>query len=184
MKSHGSCASWRIGRGETVIASVDYARYCRAVADEPLPLALVDLDAFDANLDLILESARGYRKRIRLATKSVRSVSLLRDYYSITPTSACGRRHSLPSRSSGDPVPVSLPVWVVAMWPAGRLALTSSRSPLYPQASRSPVSRRQVRYRHRSSCRRSSMMSSGSVIRSFFATPRAVSWLSGSMSIY
>ena len=41
-----------------------------------MPLALVDLDIFDENIRQILQRARG--KRIRVATKSVRCVSLLR----------------------------------------------------------------------------------------------------------
>ncbi len=56
--------------------SESYQRYQRALQGERLPAALVDLDAFDANLQTLLAAARG--KALRLATKSVRSPDLLR----------------------------------------------------------------------------------------------------------
>ncbi len=56
--------------------SVDrYERYTRALGDEPMPAAIVDLDAFDANVDRLLGATRG--KRVRLATKSLRCPALL-----------------------------------------------------------------------------------------------------------
>lgn len=42
-----------------------------------LPLAFVDLDAFDANVDYTAEKARGTGKRIRIGTKSLRCLPLM-----------------------------------------------------------------------------------------------------------
>ena len=53
-----------------------YQRLKQAIAGEPLPLALVDLDALDRNFDRLLASARG--KKLRIASKSVRCPALLR----------------------------------------------------------------------------------------------------------
>jgi D-serine deaminase-like pyridoxal phosphate-dependent protein len=55
----------------------EWERLRRAVRDEPLPLALVDLDAFDANVARLVGSARAAKKRLRVASKSVRCPSLL-----------------------------------------------------------------------------------------------------------
>jgi D-serine deaminase-like pyridoxal phosphate-dependent protein len=55
-----------------------YARFRAALAGEPLPAALVDLDALDHNLELLLAPLRGGTKRLRVATKSVRCPALLR----------------------------------------------------------------------------------------------------------
>ncbi len=55
-----------------------YARYRRAIEGEPLPLALVDLDAFDENVGRILETVRRAGKSLRPATKSIRVPALLR----------------------------------------------------------------------------------------------------------
>jgi D-serine deaminase-like pyridoxal phosphate-dependent protein len=52
-----------------------YARYRRAIADLPLPLAIVDLAAVDANVDALVEQARG--TPIRPATKSLRCPELV-----------------------------------------------------------------------------------------------------------
>src|SRR5438128_3837083 len=56
----------------------DYARLCRALGDEQLPAAVVDLDAMEANADRIAAEARIRGKTLRIATKSVRSPELLR----------------------------------------------------------------------------------------------------------
>jgi D-serine deaminase-like pyridoxal phosphate-dependent protein len=53
-----------------------YQRLKQAIAGEPLPLALVDLDAMDRNFDRLVASAKG--KRLRIASKSVRCPALLR----------------------------------------------------------------------------------------------------------
>jgi D-serine deaminase-like pyridoxal phosphate-dependent protein len=54
----------------------DYARLRAAIADRPRPLALVDLDRFDANAAALERRADGMP--IRVASKSVRCVALLR----------------------------------------------------------------------------------------------------------
>lgn len=55
-----------------------WQRLRRAVAGERLPLAVVDLDAFEANADRLLVHVRAGNKKLRVATKSVRCVELLR----------------------------------------------------------------------------------------------------------
>lgn len=55
--------------------AADRARYDRATAHLDAPLAIVDLDAFDANADDLLRRAAG--KPIRVASKSVRCRTLL-----------------------------------------------------------------------------------------------------------
>lgn len=59
-------------------APARYARYRRAIDAERLPLALVDLDALEANVDTIAAKVRGTGKRVRVASKSVRSPALIR----------------------------------------------------------------------------------------------------------
>src|SRR6187399_2204492 len=49
----------------------------KLLADGPLPAAAVDLDAFEANVDLVAAAVRRAGKRLRLASKSIRSVALL-----------------------------------------------------------------------------------------------------------
>lgn len=56
----------------------EYARYCALLEGAPLPAALVDLDAVDANADALLAPLAGTTKTLRLATKSLRAVALLR----------------------------------------------------------------------------------------------------------
>src|SRR5262249_587961 len=53
-----------------------YTYYQQAFARQRMPLAFGDLDLFDVNVSAI--GARGGDKRIRVASKSVRSVALLR----------------------------------------------------------------------------------------------------------
>ncbi len=55
--------------------STAYARYTHALRDEPRPCALVDVEAFDRNTDLLLGIAG--KKPLRVATKSVRCPALL-----------------------------------------------------------------------------------------------------------
>ncbi|WP_405800567.1 amino acid deaminase/aldolase [Streptomyces sp. NBC_01506] len=55
--------------------AADRARYDRATAHLDAPLAVVDLDAFDANADSLVRRAAG--KPIRVASKSVRCRALL-----------------------------------------------------------------------------------------------------------
>ncbi|HEY2745766.1 MAG TPA: alanine racemase [Polyangia bacterium] len=54
-----------------------FARYRRALAGEPLPAAIVDLDAVDANVDRLLAPARAAGKLVRIATKSLRVPALV-----------------------------------------------------------------------------------------------------------
>jgi D-serine deaminase-like pyridoxal phosphate-dependent protein len=53
-----------------------YSYYKEILKDEKLPLAYVDLDLFDQNMNSILSRADG--KKIRIASKSIRSVELMR----------------------------------------------------------------------------------------------------------
>ncbi|WP_435192970.1 amino acid deaminase/aldolase [Streptomyces sp. NRRL F-5630] len=55
--------------------AADRARYDRATAHLEAPLALVDLDAYDANADDLVRRAQG--KPVRVASKSVRCRALL-----------------------------------------------------------------------------------------------------------
>lgn len=55
-----------------------YRRYRQAVKDQPLPLALVDLDAVDHNIAVLLADVRARGKTLRLASKSVRCLALIR----------------------------------------------------------------------------------------------------------
>jgi D-serine deaminase-like pyridoxal phosphate-dependent protein len=56
----------------------DGARILRALAGIPLPAACVDLDAFDANIDRLFAPVRAAKKRVRIASKSVRSPALMK----------------------------------------------------------------------------------------------------------
>ncbi|MBI2061237.1 MAG: alanine racemase [Nitrospirae bacterium] len=55
-----------------------WERFRRVVADEPLSLALVDLGAFESNVDRLAGLARAGGKTLRVASKSFRCVDLLR----------------------------------------------------------------------------------------------------------
>lgn len=55
-----------------------YRRYRQAISAEPLPAALVDLDALERNVDTIVEPVRRAGKTLRVASKSIRCVDLLR----------------------------------------------------------------------------------------------------------
>lgn len=54
----------------------DYAYYKRVFADRPMPFAYLDLDLLDQNIQQVVERAQG--KRVRLASKSLRSVAVLK----------------------------------------------------------------------------------------------------------
>jgi D-serine deaminase-like pyridoxal phosphate-dependent protein len=49
----------------------------RALADQPLPAALVDLDAFDRNVERLVAPVRAAGKTVRIATKSIRCPALV-----------------------------------------------------------------------------------------------------------
>ncbi|MEO1234194.1 MAG: alanine racemase [Myxococcota bacterium] len=66
-------------------AAARYAQLAKAMSGERLPAAVVDLDAVDANLDRLIAPARDAGKTIRVATKSIRSVDLLRYLFERAP---------------------------------------------------------------------------------------------------
>jgi D-serine deaminase-like pyridoxal phosphate-dependent protein len=55
-----------------------YAELSRLIGDEPLPCAVVDLDAVDANVSALVKSMGTRPKKIRIATKSIRCPDLVR----------------------------------------------------------------------------------------------------------
>ncbi|HSQ27837.1 MAG TPA: alanine racemase, partial [Anaerolineales bacterium] len=55
-----------------------YTAYRVAIGNERLPLAFVDLDCFDANIDLVCQIAAGTGRTIRIGTKSLRCEPLTR----------------------------------------------------------------------------------------------------------
>jgi D-serine deaminase-like pyridoxal phosphate-dependent protein len=57
---------------------LSYEQICGALHGERLPCAIVDLDALEANARALFGVARAQGKTLRIATKSVRSVPLLR----------------------------------------------------------------------------------------------------------
>jgi D-serine deaminase-like pyridoxal phosphate-dependent protein len=61
----------------TGVRGSEWERLRRAIEGFPLPLALVDLDALDANVERLTAPARAGGKRVRIATKSVRCPALL-----------------------------------------------------------------------------------------------------------
>ena len=63
--------------------SPDYAYYKKIFAGRPMPFAYLDLDLLDENIRLVAERAGG--KRIRLASKSVRCVAVLRRILAANP---------------------------------------------------------------------------------------------------
>lgn len=58
-------------------SELSYGDCKRFLAGRRLPCAFVDLDAFDSNLDKLLEPLKGSGKTMRIASKSVRCVDLL-----------------------------------------------------------------------------------------------------------
>lgn len=54
-----------------------YRRYCEAIRGERLPVAVVDMDALDANAALLLDQVRACGKSLRIATKSIRCPALI-----------------------------------------------------------------------------------------------------------
>ena len=55
-----------------------YTYYRNALRNERLPLAFIDLDAFDANIDYVRKVVEGTGRTIRLGTKSIRCEPLIR----------------------------------------------------------------------------------------------------------
>ena len=58
-----------------------YDRYRQALDGEPLPCAFVDLDAVDQNLETLLQPVRETGKTLRMASKSLRCVPLMRHLF-------------------------------------------------------------------------------------------------------
>lgn len=61
----------------------DYARYRKSLAGLRLPLAFVDLDKFDRNIEYVSQTQRISGKTIRIATKSLRCVSLIKRIFDL-----------------------------------------------------------------------------------------------------
>lgn len=61
-----------------MLASMRWEGFKRALRDERLPAALVDLDALDRNVGRLTGALEGTDKTLRVASKSVRHVGLLR----------------------------------------------------------------------------------------------------------
>jgi D-serine deaminase-like pyridoxal phosphate-dependent protein len=55
-----------------------YERYRELIRNERLPVALVDLDAVDHNIEVLLADVRWHGKTLRLASKSIRCLWLLK----------------------------------------------------------------------------------------------------------
>lgn len=55
-----------------------YPRYRAALRYESLPVAFIDLDAVDENIDTLLAPVRRTGKTLRIATKSIRCIDLIR----------------------------------------------------------------------------------------------------------
>jgi D-serine deaminase-like pyridoxal phosphate-dependent protein len=72
------------GYARPVSGDVLYARYERAFGNLEPPFAFVDLDALERNARELAAMAAG--KPIRVATKSVRSVSILRRVLALDPS--------------------------------------------------------------------------------------------------
>jgi len=60
-----------------------YREYREVVKGLRLPLALVDLDRFDANITYVASTQKDTGKTIRVASKSIRSISLLQRVFEI-----------------------------------------------------------------------------------------------------
>src|SRR5579859_4344971 len=67
-----------------------WRRYKRALGAEPLPAALVDLEAFEANARDLFGQARAAGKTLRIASKSIRCPDLLRRLFALGGATARG----------------------------------------------------------------------------------------------
>ncbi len=61
-----------------LFSNEQYPKYKNALHGSRLPLAFIDLDAFDANIDYVRRVAEGTGRSIRLGTKSIRCEPLMR----------------------------------------------------------------------------------------------------------
>lgn len=55
-----------------------YHSYCDALRGERMPLAFIDLGAFDANIDTVRRNVEASRRTVRLGSKSIRCEPLMR----------------------------------------------------------------------------------------------------------
>jgi D-serine deaminase-like pyridoxal phosphate-dependent protein len=69
---------------------MSWESFRRAIADQPLPCALVDLDAFEANTDRLFDVAAAHGKKVRIATKSIRAPELVRRIEARRGRDVCG----------------------------------------------------------------------------------------------
>lgn len=60
-----------------------YRLYCKAIKNHRLPLAFIDLDRFDANVAYVADTQKKSRKTIRVASKSIRCLNLIRRVFDI-----------------------------------------------------------------------------------------------------
>src|SRR5437763_12610219 len=65
-----------VNSSRTHVEQHDYAYYKQVFAGHPMPFAYLDLDLLEQNIRQVVQRADG--KRIRLASKSLRSVRVLR----------------------------------------------------------------------------------------------------------
>ncbi len=91
-----------------------YQYYKRIFRDTPMPFAFVDLDLFDENVRAVLERARG--KPIRIASKSIRCLSLLRRIQAASPLFRSIMAYSVReavflARNGFDDLLVAYPAW-------------------------------------------------------------------------
>jgi D-serine deaminase-like pyridoxal phosphate-dependent protein len=77
LHAHGAGCHARTGYNGGRVTD-EYARWKAALSAERLPAAVVDLDAVDHNLAVLTAPLSGGSSTVRLATKSVRCVHLLR----------------------------------------------------------------------------------------------------------
>jgi D-serine deaminase-like pyridoxal phosphate-dependent protein len=99
------------------VKPADYASYRAAISGMELPLAWVDLDRLDANAQAIAARAGG--KKVRVASKSVRSVEILRRILHSNPIFQGLMCFSGPeavwlSASGFDDLLIAYPVWHAA----------------------------------------------------------------------
>jgi D-serine deaminase-like pyridoxal phosphate-dependent protein len=65
------------------VPTYDYAYYKQIFADHPMPFAYLDLDLLEQNIHQVVARAGG--KRVRLASKSLRSVAVMRRIFAANP---------------------------------------------------------------------------------------------------
>jgi D-serine deaminase-like pyridoxal phosphate-dependent protein len=66
--------------------SKKYQTYREIFRDQRLPLAFIDLDAFDSNIAYVAQLAKQFGKTIRLGSKSIRSVGMIQRIFNTDPT--------------------------------------------------------------------------------------------------